>query len=379
MQSAFRGMVRNMRELRNFMPQSLLANDEPDPSDHDEKQSLVATSRATGSQVSPRVAKKKKDSEDGRKSGTGHGSNKSSVSRSRAQSSMTASRQQKAMEGFLQKMSGDGLKEKKITGVVINMVNSHTDFSKKATGDAVERHANACAEFLQYAVANKGIAEAFNGDRFLSSFNAVKPCAGHRVAACHMVDRSRNSQVGGSPKHKNENDIATAKKDWMTASVCTGQAKCGLLGCNGMKKFSLIGSSITLGYAIERLARDLGVGCIADQWVAQDVSGNFMMKHQGQLLFKKRTEKSFAVWELGPPKQASEDEWMYQLEEGEKADPNAAWNNAVQSAIAGQWDDAENAAAKISPTAGGVSAVQIQWLQSAITEKKIVPLEIQYH
>ena len=90
---------------------------------------------------------------------------------------------------------------------------------------------------------HKGMVDHFLGDRIFASFNASRPCARHAVAA-----------------------VAAAKSfaEFFEAhpgniAVVSGQAMCGDLGCDQLRRYSILGRLPAFTFRLERIARKLGV------------------------------------------------------------------------------------------------------------------------
>lgn len=189
----------------------------------------------------------------------------------------------------------------------------------------------------------------FSGDRLLVSFNAVKAVATHKVASCHtalalveLSDKCRASGYEvllGEAAKKGKGGGAGVPE--VSIGVASGDAKVGNMGCEGMKKYSFMSVVLTFTWALERHNNTLGAGCLIDKTVAVDVENNFTLRELGAVLLEKRNKKPCVVHQLVGKKEASEDEWMYQLEEQNNAvNEFSHWKAAFKAVAEQQWGEA---------------------------------------
>lgn len=367
MQKSFHRMLRNLKEFRNFMPASVLCSHDAADAEAEEAQDETGT-MMSGSQRSQSHKSKSRASQASSRHGGGG-----------MASSAASSMKSAAMKKFLHKQMGDGIKRKKISWVVTNVANWHVHTKSLDDNTIVALHSRMIEGCMAAGRATKAITDSFSGDRVLFSLNAVQPLGSHRVAAGHTLVSVReffkfeliqhstttSSRIGGpttasgaQPKSPgvtgSGNVTASQMKGPVNASIqsgiqCTGcalsgEAKIGNMGCAGMKRFSFLSPMLTFTYALERLCRSLGASGVTDSSFAAEVSGQFNFRTIDKVTFpkvpakKKDDTDGFMIRELCGKKSASEDEWMYQLEEGEAADPNKEWNNAINEANSGNMD-----------------------------------------
>merc|ERR1712167_376729 len=99
------------------------------------------------------------------------------------------------------------------------------------------------------------------------------------------------------------------------------------MGCDGMKKFTCTGTSASMVHMIETANRKYGTEVMVDTYIQREVASTMFTRMLVKVNFK---GKEHFYYEICGLKQVGEDEWMYQLEEGEKADPNKTFNQAMK-------------------------------------------------
>lgn len=178
------------------------------------------------------------------------------------------------------------------------------------------------------------------------SFNAVRPQATHRVMSVKSADEMgrqinrRDKPLEASVHPSKSVHPSAASKTKISAAITTGELKCGNLGCIGMKKFSCIGSIVTWAHALERLNAHWRANALVDPGNFSDAKNTYYFRDGDMVLFPKRKKDAMRVHELREKKSVSEDEWMYQLEEGAANDPHKMFNEAMSAAIGSDWDTA---------------------------------------
>ena len=314
MQTSFSQMVRNLVEYRNYMPQSVLVNDDS------ESETLVTTSPSAVVSNSRRVT----SVEMGDCGSSGVGTPTSTLG---ANSSFNNVRK---AAGFHDTHT---LKKKAVTVLAFNMKSWHEYISNMSGSEVISGHADVMSILLQCVQGNKGICDVFTGDRLLATYNAFSVMNCHRIAAVQSAYTARGRfetvfQEGGHPQ--------------LSFAVSTGDAKIGHMGCNGMKKVAIISSILPWVTALERYNNVHGFSGVVDSFVARDVRGHFDLQLTDAILYTKRSANAIRVFELQSIKTAKEEgEWMYQIESMEVNSPFKHWNKAFEFIFAGEWDNAE--------------------------------------
>eukprot|EP01060_Flectonema_neradi_P032007 TRINITY_DN500_c0_g3_i1.p1 TRINITY_DN500_c0_g3~~TRINITY_DN500_c0_g3_i1.p1 ORF type:complete len:816 (+),score=145.16 TRINITY_DN500_c0_g3_i1:127-2574(+) len=278
MQQSFLKMIANLKEYRNYIPQSALIESQSD----DDRFSDIGT--------------------------------RSGITMS--ESSATSNSSNPAGDVANIKISYI-LKQRRVTIAVTNVIN----FSESNMTD----HREYITKAFECCTSNGGIADGFSGDRFTMMFNGPRHCGTHSIQAvitCRSI-------------------IATSPYK-VSAAVSTGSAKCGNMGCEGLKKFSVIGSLFSVAHALERVNRILDTKLVCCPIAERDISAEFYTRIEDQLWypkFKKQTNL-LIIFSILYEKKVAAEEWMYQLESCEAAHPTKVHNEIMELYFAELYDEA---------------------------------------
>eukprot|EP00756_Hemistasia_phaeocysticola_P035074 Hpha_TRINITY_DN16560_c2_g12::TRINITY_DN16560_c2_g12_i1::g.133706::m.133706 len=291
MQKSFFTMVKNLIEYRNYMPASVLVDDEEEEEEEEPEPTSRGNSgignsiKEVGELNDMQVSVHSKDT-----------SNKSVAKSHKSMSVANRSAKPQAIA------FGEGLKKRALSMSVLGVSKWHSVV--EADTDLAPKFATFLACVLDVYSSYKGIPETFNGDRITCSWNTVKACGTHRpkcAEACEQLGQKVKvclTEVG-------------IQREVHIAGV-TGDSRTGNIGCVGMKKYAIMGGMVTYMYLIERVAKNLGVVVLVDRWVEQETKNNFLYRAAEYILFNKRSPKPMLLYEMTGKKSASEDEWMYQ-------------------------------------------------------------------
>ena len=189
---------------------------------------------------------------------------------------------------------------------------------------------------LQGTETRRGMVDVFIGDRIHCSFNASKQCASHATSALHTATLLIR---GGVTSYAN-------------MGVATGTLLRGDMGCEVMRRFSMVGELVRDVNGLERVGRMLGCDVVCNRMCFSDAE----CEHQLRLLPCKVEVASGCeaqvVAELIPKQEntaETADEWMYMI--GGKKDWEE-YNIAVRGYLRGEQSDLDVAMAWSA--AGGV-------------------------
>eukprot|EP00760_Papus_ankaliazontas_P008607 PhM_4_TR13895/c0_g1_i7/m.5489 len=212
MQVSFLRMCQNMKEYRNYLPASILAMmsqggaDDGDGAADVEGDSVVSFDASGRSQSS---ASKLSRSEVGRRSVRNSG------------------------DSYVTPPVVDGVFRRNITVLVVNV----RGFNKMVEVDASESlsmHTRLIQAIVRGVTKNRGTPDVFLGDRFLATWNTVTRMSTHRTNACHAIHYINTTELPTVmvDNSKNKFDVA------LTFGVASSEARCGNMGCDGMKKYT---------------------------------------------------------------------------------------------------------------------------------------------
>ena len=293
-------MCRNLKEYRSYMPQSVLAETTDDEAYESEPQTGTASSA---------------------------GSDKNSLASGSHSKSGKVTDSSKIVNEIGAKRGAMALSltKKRVSFTLVNICDWHGRVSNLNEQRTLSLHSNIVQTVLGTFATTKGISEMFSGDRFLCGYNGAKQLGSHRMAACDAACRIAEAMRTEDLK--------------ISCAVASGDARVGNMGCDDMKRYSYITPVLTWCYALERYARTNNVAMLCDTWVAQDASAEYTLKLAGTVEFKKRYAKPIVLHELICKKAAAaEDEWMYQMDAADKADPYSKWNAFVEKVTAKDYE-----------------------------------------
>ena len=191
---------------------------------------------------------------------------------------------------------------------------------------------------LQATETRRGMVDVFIGDRIHCSFNASKQCATHATSALHAASLLLKG--------------ASSFCEKVNAGVATGKVLRGDMGCEVMRRFSMVGELVRDVNGLERVGRMLGCDVVCNRMCFSDAE----CEHQLRLLPCKVEVASGCeaqvVAEVMAQLSASAgavDEWMYMI--GGKKHWEE-YNIAVRGYLRGEQSDLDVAEAWTA--AGGV-------------------------
>ena len=297
MQHALRILLMNLKEYKNFLPQTLLLDDDecgPEgESDHIR---------------SPRIASSPKCSAHSR----------SSSSHSSSQKAHRASIAPAGLE------LSTSLAQKRVTLVVLNVKDFHGLLRKQGDRSTLHCHSKWAEYMLGKFTSMRGVAEPFLGDRFVASFNGVKTATGHQSAAC--------SCLFSAALHFKADNVE------VSAAAASGDVHVGNMGCPGMRKFAFISPVVPWVHTLERVACEQGWCVVTDSPTGDYAGDEIVLKILGAVLFEKRNPTPLTVCQIeGFTDEINEEEWMYQLAHIADRDPFAKWNEFATAVINERW------------------------------------------
>ena len=290
MQRSFVTMVANLVEYRNYMPQSVLVNDtdaEEALSDRTGAESVVSSCHsASGPQEQS--------------------------------SSLDQKQNQKALRV-------EGMKKKRVSLAHMNVVSWHAFCTEHNDAEVLSAHAGVIENILAAVQHNKGMCDTFAGDKILATFNAFVPKPSHSVS-CVKAAHEAAKALG---------DVHT-----ISYGCTTGEARVGNMGCNGMKKVSILSQSMSWVVVLERWNRMNALPGVVDQNSAREMEGQVVLRCEGAVLYEKFSEKAQTVFAVKGLCSTKDEEWMYQLESLAQSNPHALWNEAFAHIIAQEFGQA---------------------------------------
>ena len=172
---------------------------------------------------------------------------------------------------------------------------------------------------LQATELHRGMVDVFVGDRVHCSFNTSRQCANHATSALHTATML----------------FKGLKLSQVNIGVATGKVLRGEMGCEVMRRFSMVGTLVRDVHGMERAGRILGCDVLCNRMCFSDAE----CEHEMRLIPCKVEVSATSyipevVAELLPGNEEGEhetEEWMYQI--GNKKWEN--YNTAVRKYLKG--------------------------------------------
>ena len=192
----------------------------------------------------------------------------------------------------------------------------------------------------------KGMVDVFIGDRIHCSFNASKRCASH--ANCALYAAAALVRI------ESADDCAP-----VNIGIATGKVLRGDMGCEMMRRFSMIGTLVRDVNGMERAGRILGCDVLCNRLCFSDGE----LEHQLRLIPRKVEVDAGCDEEVVAELVVKEgnidisiaDEWMYMI--GGKKDWDA-YNSSVRAYFKGEASAADVAAAAYEASAASTEKKQ---------------------
>eukprot|EP00754_Rhynchopus_humris_P036887 Rhum_TRINITY_DN18973_c0_g1::Rhum_TRINITY_DN18973_c0_g1_i1::g.168928::m.168928 len=237
-----------------------------------------------------------------------------------------------------EKMLSTDLKLRGVTLAVLNVRRFHA-ISRTLKGASFRAVLKAYLEPIVAAVKPcKGIVDDFYGDHVSLSFNGSLVTTAHRLKAVtcciKLMEDFTHTPV---PELK---ALQGAERLRVNVALASGKALCGNAGCDGLKKFVVIGRVATVVRRIERWGARWGLRVICNESVAEDVACYVHGKQIAQVVAGS-TAAATTLYELrGMVASLDNGEWMYQMASVEGGSPYGHHNAALACLYRGEYDTA---------------------------------------
>ena len=192
---------------------------------------------------------------------------------------------------------------------------------------------------LQATDSRRGMVDVFVGDRIHCSFNASKQCASHATSALHAASMLMRAGLAAS----------------VNVGVATGTLLRGDMGCDVMRRFSMVGTLVRNVHGMERAGRMLGCDVVCNRMCFSDAE----CEHDLRLLPCKvevaRDCEAQVVAELVSKDHdaSGTDEWMYLIGGKKHWD---LYNIVVRGYLRGEIRDTDVARAWVEAGGSGTPA-----------------------
>eukprot|EP01061_Rhynchopus_euleeides_P024375 TRINITY_DN392_c1_g1_i3.p1 TRINITY_DN392_c1_g1~~TRINITY_DN392_c1_g1_i3.p1 ORF type:complete len:317 (+),score=114.48 TRINITY_DN392_c1_g1_i3:2-952(+) len=211
-------------------------------------------------------------------------------------------------------MKSNYARKKRVSVLALNS-RSHTASCGALNSEGVRvMHSHLIETFNTVVEGFKGLAESMCGDRLLAAWNTVVDRPSHSTLACKAAYQMRCLKDNGITPH---------------VGLSTGTVMFGLFGGTGTKKYDIVGKVVPGAMLLALLNKEYDTQCLFPHAMVHEAAIMFYIRIVDYVKHTKLSSgDSVFIYELGNKKPESEqDEWMYELETAENADPYKAHND----------------------------------------------------
>eukprot|EP01061_Rhynchopus_euleeides_P024379 TRINITY_DN392_c1_g1_i9.p1 TRINITY_DN392_c1_g1~~TRINITY_DN392_c1_g1_i9.p1 ORF type:complete len:322 (+),score=124.37 TRINITY_DN392_c1_g1_i9:2-967(+) len=220
-------------------------------------------------------------------------------------------------------MKSNYARKKRVSVLALNS-RSHTASCGALNSEGVRVMHSHLIETFNAVVENfKGLAESMCGDRLLAAWNTVVDRPSHSTLACKAANELQilNKSEQGDSSHQIVRHIG----------LSTGTVMFGLFGGTGTKKYDIVGKVVPGAMLLALLNKEYDTQCLFPHTMMHEASTPFYVRIVDYVCHSKLSDGAF-IYELADKKgDVAQDEWMYELENADSADPHKAHNE--------QWKD----------------------------------------
>eukprot|EP00759_Apiculatamorpha_spiralis_P054416 PhF_6_TR6932/c2_g2_i4/m.10136 len=306
-QTAFIKIVGALKTMKAFMPATLFANELEDEAETDAGGCRSDGAGSDRRLVSPRVP----ESPNSRKPHSHH-DDRSSVASKRSMKSNAAGG---GKGGSLNVQVS--VAKKAVSVTYIQLRHFHAGTKAMEANDLIAAHGKFIDDVEIVSKKCRGVPDTFQGDRVVITFNTITQNAQHKVMAARCgLELSGITMIESVKAH---------------AGLSSAIVKCGNIGGTTCKRYTVVGECVGLAFMLSRLCPTYHATVLCTKEFGKEVEQSFRLRLcLAQLICPKytnSTNKPLTVVEVVSEKKASEDEWMYQLQECSKSDPFETLNS----------------------------------------------------
>lgn len=347
MQGSFVSMIKNLKEFRSYMPASVLlaGQEEEEEVPASEPRSSIVSSAGTDRSGLGKSAvyARASDAGDHRLSMSSRGSVQqgSRMSMATDKQSMATKRtnhtrksaETKALAVAASAALQVGVQKKVSAFMSCNIRNFSEIF--KAEKDSSSLHGEYLSKLVECVRLSKGLPDYFTGDRFYATFNGARATPGFKAASgrCALACHEAVTPIFAQARLK----YPDSQGGQASTAAASGETIAGNIGNDMMKKYCMIGLAPSLTHCLEQHNAFMQTNVMIDMRVKKDLEQSHRLRQMLPIDYKRTVQRTFEVVEVA---KATEDEWMYQLEEAHAADPGKIISTAVDMFAKGAYQDA---------------------------------------
>ena len=291
--------TKRLEEFRTFMPTAVLGGDNPSSSSGAES----PRSRRTPSSAESRSVRSV--------------SNRSISGRnSRSSISSRTERHPKGVSLALHVVS------RNIGLLLVNCVGWAKTGDMSDPSRLVASHEKLVEHVMGVCSGRKGLLDSFSGDRILMAWNAAQRCADIAVEVASAAL-----------------DVAVYERMKLSSGFAYGRGFCGTLGTSTLRRFSIVSDLVPRVHLLEGFNKARGWRTTTDETLLPRLHGRVAYRVMDGLMCES-TGRVLAVAEVLEELKTENEEWMYQLEGGNKAAEQM--NEVLLNIVHEAWDAVES-------------------------------------
>ena len=223
------------------------------------------------------------------------------------------------------------LSNRKVTILCMNVLGYHRRVLHWSENETVRQHGQIVKMVSDVCGEHRGVMDGFQGDRFTVSFNAVTTVSNHSTMGV------RTALAAGEGLRER---MSLA----VSSGVASGAALVGNIGSATTKRFAVLSSVVSSAVLLERLSKRYGEGAMPlvggsaleeVQMMFEALTVDAVMLPSGGVVKRSR------VCTVMGAREAAADEWMYEMQEGQKNSVYASVNEAFGMYLGGLVCEAE--------------------------------------
>eukprot|EP00754_Rhynchopus_humris_P031136 Rhum_TRINITY_DN15316_c1_g1::Rhum_TRINITY_DN15316_c1_g1_i8::g.151075::m.151075 len=294
--------TQRLEEFRTFMPTAVLGKDDGSSSSGEDPSTPQSRSPSSGGRTSVRSAPKS--------------SGKNSCSSISSRTDLHAEATRQAVSLALHVVS------RNIGVLLVNCVGWARSGDMSDPARLVASHEKLVEHVMGVCSGRKGLLDSFSGDRILMAWNAAQRCA-------DTAARLASSALA----------VSAYKTMKLSSAFTYGRGFCGTLGTSTLRRFSIVSDLVPRVHMLEGLNKARGWRTTTDETLLPRLRGRVSYRVMDGLMCES-TGRVLAVAEVLEELKTENEEWMYQLEGGNKA--TELINETVQHVVHESWDAVES-------------------------------------
>jgi class 3 adenylate cyclase len=161
------------------------------------------------------------------------------------------------------------LKPRRVSLFMANMCSFHKAQQLLGVGELQTLHTVVTRCILNTVNAHQGVLELFHGDRFTASFNASLACHAPAERCCQTI----TTLLATLPSLEQRGYTG------IRFGAATDMALCGNLGCDAMKRFSVVGTVVNQAFALMQQTKLESVQNLVCASTFDDAKRSFVLQH----------------------------------------------------------------------------------------------------